>query len=119
MCGALGTDRLNSWSRLNCAENSLYEYYLNYILHKKKDREDSIYVVTGGLSHEILEKFYGKEIKYTDMINEFKDGWIMAFEMADLKFIRNDSERNKSLGNKYYYDLCNFFSTHEIITQKM
>lgn len=36
MCGALGTDRLNSWSRLNCAENSLYEYYLNYIYIKKR-----------------------------------------------------------------------------------
>ena len=62
MCEALGVDRLNSWSRVNCIHNSLYEYLLKYILHKKEDRADSIYVVTGGLSHEILEKFYGKEM---------------------------------------------------------
>lgn len=119
MCGALGVDRMNSWSRVNCVHNSLYEYYLKYILHKKEDRSDSIYVVTGGLSHEILEKFYGKEISYEEMINEFDDGWMMAFDVADLKFVRGDSKRNNNIANKYYYDLYNFFSTHEIITQKM
>lgn len=119
MCGALGVDRMNSWSRVNCIHNSLYEYYLKYILHKKEDRSDSIYVVTGGLSHEILEKFYGKEISYEEMINEFDDGWMLAFDVADLKFVRGDSKRNNNIANKYYYDLYNFFSTHEIITQKM
>lgn len=119
MCGALGVDRMNSWSRVNCVHNSLYEYYLKYILHKKEDRSDSIYVITGGLSHEILEKFYGKEISYEEMINEFDDGWMMAFDVADLKFVRGDSKRNNNIANKYYYDLYNFFSTHEIITQKM
>lgn len=119
MCGALGVDRMNSWSRVNCVHNSLYEYYLKYILHKKEDRSDSIYVVTGGLSHEILEKFYGKEISYEEMINEFDDGWMLAFDVTDLKFVRGDSKRNNNIANKYYYDLYNFFSTHEIITQKM
>lgn len=119
MCGALGVDRMNSWSRVNCVHNSLYEYYLKYILHKKEDRSDSIYVVTGGLSHEILEKFYGKEISYEEMINEFDDGWMLAFNVADLKFVRGDSKRNNNIANKYYYDLYNFFNTHEIITQKM
>lgn len=119
MCGALGVDRMNSWSRVNCVHNSLYEYYLKYILHKKEDRSDNIYVVTGGLSHEILEKFYGKEISYEEMINEFDDGWMLAFDVADLKFVRGDSKRNNNIANKYYYDLYNFFNTHEIITQKM
>lgn len=119
MCGALGVDRMNSWSRVNCVHNSLYEYYLKYILHKKEDRSDSIYVVIGGLSHEILEKFYGKEISYEEMINEFDDGWMLAFDVADLKFVRGDSKRNNNIANKYYYDLYNFFNTHEIITQKM
>ena len=119
MCEALGVDRLNSWSRVNCIHNSLYEYLLKYILHKKEDRADSIYVVTGGLSHEILEKFYGKEISYADMVNEFEDGWTIAFDMADLKFVRSDSERNNNIANKYYYDLKNFFSTHEPITSQM
>lgn len=69
LCEALGTDRLNSWSRVNCVHNSLYEYYLKYILHKEEDRADSIYVVTGGLSHNTLEDFYGNKIKYEDMVD--------------------------------------------------
>lgn len=119
LCGALGTDRLNSWSRVNCVHNSLYEYYLKYILHEKEDRSDSIYVVTGGLSHTILERFYGKEIKYEDMVNEFDDGWVLAFNVSELKFVRGDGRRNQSIADKYYYDLQNFFTTHEVITDHM
>ena len=104
LCETLGTDRLNSWSRVNCVHNSLYEYLLKYILHKPEDRDDSIYKITGGISHNILEKFYSGEIKYEDMIDEFEDGWMAAFEIAGLKFNRSDSERNKSIADKYYYD---------------
>lgn len=119
MCGALGTDRLNSWSRVNCVHNSLYEYYLKYVLHKKEDRDDSIYKVTGGISHNIIEKFYGKEIKYNEMIDEFEDGWMTAFDIAELKFNRSDNVKNKNIADKYYYDLKHFFNNHEPITQKM
>ena len=119
LCETLGTDRLNSWSRVNCVHNSLYEYLLKYILHKPEDRDDSIYKITGGISHNILEKFYSGEIKYEDMIDEFEDGWMAAFEIAGLKFNRSDSERNKSIADKYYYDLKNFFQTHEVIQNDM
>lgn len=117
LCEALGTDRLNSWSGVNCVHNSLYEYYLKYILHKEEDRADSIYVVTGGLSHNTLEDFYGNKIKYEDMVDEFDDGWTLAFDVSELKFVRGDGERNKSIADKYYYDLRNFFTTHEVITE--
>ena len=40
MCEALKVDRLNSWSRVNCIHNSLYEYYLKYVLNKEEYRED-------------------------------------------------------------------------------
>lgn len=119
MCEALGTDRLNSWSRVNCIHNSLYEYYLKYILHKEEDRDDSIYKVTGGISHDILEKYYTAQIPYDAMVEEFEDGWTTAFDIAELKFVRGDGDRNKSIANKYYYDLKNFFSTHERIKDRI
>lgn len=119
MCEALKVDRLNSWSRVNCIHNSLYEYYLKYILHKEEDRDDSIYKVTGGISHDIIERFYTGEITYKNMLEEFEDGWVTAFDVAELKFVRGDGERNKSIAAKYYYDLKNFFSTHEVITDKI
>lgn len=117
LCEALGTDRLNSWSRVNCVHNSLYEYLLKYILHIKEDRDDSIYKVTGGISHDIMERFYTHELDYDKMAEEFDDGWMTAFDIAELKFVRGDGKRNQSIADKYYYDLKNFFETHEIITE--
>ena len=111
----LDTDRLNSWSRVNCVHNSLYEYYLKYVLHKKEDRDDSIYKVTGGVSHDILERFYGKEIGYEEMLPEFEEGWMTAFDIAGLKFDRSDSKKNNNIASKYYYDLQHFFKTHEAL----
>ena len=35
------------------------------------------------------------------MINEFDDGWMLAFDVADLKFVRGDSKRNNNIANKY------------------
>lgn len=117
LCEALGTDRLNSWSRVNCVHNSLYEYLLKYILHIKEDRDDSIYKVTGGISHDIMERFYTHELDYNKMAEEFDDGWMTAFDIAELKFVRGDGKRNQSIADKYYYDLKNFFETHEVITE--
>lgn len=117
LCEALKTDRLNSWSRVNCVHNSLYEYYLKYILHEKEDRDDSIYKVTGGISHDIMERFYTHELDYDKMAEEFDDGWMTAFDIAELKFVRGDGKRNQSIADKYYYDLKNFFETHEVITE--
>lgn len=117
LCEALGTDRLNSWSRVNCVHNSLYEYLLKYILHIKEDRDDSIYKVTGGISHDIMERFYTHELDYDKMAEEFDNGWMTAFDIAELKFVRGDGKRNQSIADKYYYDLKNFFETHEVITE--
>lgn len=115
----LGTDRLWSWSRVNSVHNSLYEYYLKYIKKEKEDRQDSIYVVTGGISHDIIEKFYSKEITKDQMIEEFEDGWTTAFDIGELKFNRSDSEKNNNIANKYYYDLQHFFKNHTVINKKI
>ena len=107
--------RIWSWSRFNSFHNSPYEYFLRYIKKEKEDRQDSIYVATGGISHNILEKFYQEKIDYENMLDEFKDGWTMAFDIADLKFNRTDEESNKKISDNYYADLEHFFSNHKVI----
>lgn len=104
--------RIWSWSKFNCFKTSSFEYYLKYIKHAKEDRQDCIYTSTGSLAHDIIEKFYTGKIKYEDMIGEFEDGWITLYNIAQLKFDRNNQEKNKSIGEKYYLDLQHFFKNH-------
>ena len=115
LCAKFKVDRLWSWSRMNCVHNSLYEYYLKHILHIKPDKNNSIYKVTGGMSHDIIERFYSDEITYHQMISEFEDVWLTAFTISELKFDRLDEDKNKRIADKYYYDLSSFFRTHKRI----
>lgn len=119
LCKKFNVDRLWSWSRVNCTHNSLYEYYLKYIAHEKEDRADSIYTVTGGISHDIIEKFYFGEITKEQMLEEFEDGWITAFDISELKFNRSDSEKNNDIADKYYKNLEHFFKNHTVLPQKV
>lgn len=111
--------RLWSWSRINTFMTSPYEYYLHYVLGKKEDNDNCAYAPIGGISHSILEKFYTNEIKYENMIGEFRDGWTTAIEIAELKFNRSDEEKNESIGNKYKEDLIHFFMHHNPIEEKV
>ena len=111
-------DRIWSWSKINCFHTSPYEYYLKYIMKAKEDRANSIYVTTGGLAHNILEKFYTNEIKYENMIDEFEDGWMVAVDIADLKFDRTDEEKNEKIKDKYYENLVHFFNNHTVLKNK-
>lgn len=113
-----GVDRIWSWSKINCFHTSPYEYYLKYIKKAKEDRVDSIYTTTGGLAHNILEKFYTNEIPYEKMIDEFEDGWVVAADIANLKFDRADEERNEKIKDKYYENLVHFFKNHTILKNK-
>lgn len=113
-----GVDRLWSWSRFNSYHNSPYEYFLKYIKNVPEDRQDCIYTVTGGMSHEIMENLYLGNIKYEDMDSEFEDAWMTA-GIAELKFDRNDSEKNKKIADKYYKNLKHFFNNHHTIPYKV
>lgn len=113
-----GCDRIWSWSKWDSFFNSPYEYYLKYIAKIPEDRTDCIYATTGTIAHDILEKFYSGELTYEEMIESFNDGWVAAYNIGDMKFDRNDEERNKKIGNKYYADLKHFFENHQKITYK-
>lgn len=113
-----GVNRLWSWSRFNSHHNSPYEYFLKYILNKPEDRQDCIYTVTGGMAHDIMESLYTHHIKYEEMDEEFEDAWTTA-NIAELKFDRNDEEKNKKIKHKYYECLKHFFKNHKVINHKM
>lgn len=110
---------LYSWSRVSCFMTSPYEYFLKYVLHKKEDVDNCAYAPLGGIAHSIIERYYGNEIKYEDMIQEFDDGWITAIDVADLKFDRNDEAKNDSIKNKYRENLEHFFRNHTVIDSKV
>lgn len=109
-------DTLYSWSRLETFRTSPYEYFLSYVLHKKSDREDSIYGALGGQVHDVLEKFYKGEIDFDSMIELFEDSWTTCYDIAQLRFVRSDNSKNESIAKKYKTDLQHFFKNHKKIS---
>ena len=73
ICNKFGIDTLWSWSRYHCYKQDRWEYFLKYILHKKEDRTNSIYCVSGGNVHDIIEQLYTGKIKYEDMPDLYED----------------------------------------------
>lgn len=113
-----GVSRIWSWSKWNCFHTSPYEYFLKYIQHAKEDRTDCIYTTTGGIAHDILERFYSGKLSYENMVDDFDDGWVTAFEIADMKFDRNSPEKNDKISQKYYENLRHFFVNHKVLENK-
>lgn len=110
-----GVNELWSWSKFDTFLTSPYSYYLKYILHKPEDRTDCSYATLGGICHSVIEDFYNDKIPYSEMIEQFEDGWVTAIDIADLKFDRNDEEKNKSISEKYKLNLEHFYRTHKKI----
>lgn len=109
---------LYSWSKYKKFKTSMYEYFLTYISDKNPDRETSIYGSSGGHSHNILEKYYKKEIEYKDLILEFEDAWT-TLEIADLKFDRTNEEKDAKIRQNYVENLRHFFKNHNPIKSKI
>lgn len=110
-----GVSRLWSWSRVNCFQTSKYEYFLKYVLHEKEDNTNCVYAPMGSICHQIIEDFYNGDISYDDMFDKFEDGWLTSIDIADLKFDRNDEEKNAKIAGKYKFDLQHFFKHHRKI----
>lgn len=113
-----GVSELWSWSKLDTAIISPYLFYLKYIRHVEEDRNDSAYAPMGSICHSALEAFYNGEIKYHDMLSHFEDGWLTAIDLADLKFDRNDPNKNANIARKYKENLLHFFSNHTKLKYK-
>ena len=114
-----GVDELYSWSKVNCFMTSPYEFYLQYILHKKPDIDNCAYAPLGGCVHQVIEDYYGGKISYEEMIENFEDSWITAIDIANLLFDRNDESKNNNIKNRYQEDLNHFFRHHIPIKNKV
>jgi len=114
----LDCDEIYSWSKYNQYKGDSYTFYLKYILKIPEDRKDSIYGVFGNASHDILEKYYNKEISYADMIEIFEEK-LFEFTIGNLKYDRSDEDKNKKIGNKYESCMRHFFKNHQRIPHKL
>ncbi len=114
ICNKLGTDTLWSWSRYHCYKQDRWEYYLKYILHEKEDRTNSIYCVSGGNVHDIIENLYTGKIQYEDMPEAYEDS-LFTMNCAELKYNRSDSEKNDAIADKYENCIRHFFRNHKMI----
>ena len=103
-----GVSILWSWSRIQSYVTSHYEYYLKYVLHKKEDISNCAYAPCGSLAHDCVERYYNGE-----------DGWLTNIDIADLKFDRNDSDKNESIKKKYKYDIEHFLKNHNCMADKV
>lgn len=116
LCKKLNVDILDSWSKYHCYKQDKWEAFLKYVLHKKEDRTNGIYAVSGGYCHDIIEKLYSGEIEYKDMINMYEDS-LLTMNIAELKYDRNDAEKNEKIANKYESCIRHFFKNHNVIKQ--
>lgn len=114
ICNALNVDRLWSWSRYHCYKQDCYEYYLKYVIKKEEDRKNSIYAVSGSHCHDIIENLYSNKIKYKDMIDAYEDS-LLTMNIAELKYDRNDADKNEKISNKYENCMRHFFKNHIMI----
>lgn len=112
ICDKYKVDTLWSWSRYNTYKTDSYSYYLKYVKNIKEDRKDSIYSVSGGYCHDILEKYYNGTINQIEMINEYEDS-LMLMAIADYKYDRTDDDKNELIANKYENCIKHFFRHHK------
>lgn len=116
ICKQLNVKTLDSWSKYHCYKQDHWEAFLKYILHEKEDRNNGIYAVSGGYCHDIIEKLYSGQIKYEDMIGLYEDS-LLTMNIAELKYDRNDAEKNEKIANKYENCVRHFFKNHNVIKQ--
>lgn len=109
-----GVDELYSWSKYHTYKTDPYGYLLKYIL-KKKESKTSIYAVSGGNVHDILERFYANEITYEQMLTEY-EAKLFEMNLAELKYNRSDEDSNKKIADKYENCIRHFFQNHIVIT---
>lgn len=107
-----------SWSRYNSYKNDPYGYMLRYIKKIPPVRKDVRWGSSGGACHNIIEKFYSKEITYDEMITLFEEE-LFTMDMAELKYHRKDAEKNEKMAEKYEENIRLFFLNHEPIKYKM
>lgn len=113
-----GVDIIYSWSRYNKYKNDPYGYMLGYIKKIPEVKKDSIWGESGGICHDILERFYLKEIQYEDMLTEYETK-LFEMQMKELKYNRTDEDSNDKIATKYEDSIRHFFSNYKPLISKV
>ncbi|WP_075810290.1 PD-(D/E)XK nuclease family protein (plasmid) [Clostridium perfringens] len=106
-----------SWSKYNSYKIDQFGWYLKYIKHLKETKT-SIYSVSGGACHDIIERYYQKEITYDQMIEEYEAA-LVEMNMDELKYNRKDEKANDKIANTYENSIRHFFKNHVPIEGKV
>ena len=114
----LGIETLWSWSRFHSYCVDPYGYLLKYIKKVPELKKDSIWGVSGGIAHSILEDYYTNKLKYEEMISEYENQ-LFAMNSMELKYNRVDAEANRNTGDKYENCLRHFFTHYKPIENKV
>lgn len=110
-------ETLWSWSRFNTYKTDPYSYMLKYI-KRIPETKSSIYGVSGGGCHDIIERYYKGEIKHSEMPNAYEN-LLFEMNMQELKYNRKDEIANKKIADKYEECARLFFKQHIPIKTKM
>jgi len=112
-------EELWSYSRLDTFHTSPYLFFLKYVKHEQPKKDIvSPYGIIGGAVHSVLEKYYNGEIKYGDMLEEFRTEYMTQIELFGLKFNNVDEKLNQSIAMKYKTDLEHFFENYKPVDTK-
>ncbi len=107
-----------SWSRYNSYHNDPYGYMLKYIKHVPEQIKDSIWGISGGIVHDIIEDYYEKKITYYDMIDVYKEK-IFEMDSMGLKYNRSNKELNDKTAKKYEDSIKHFFTHYVPLKRKV
>lgn len=105
-----------SYSRLSTYHNCKHEYLLARIL--KKENEQNLYGLLGGISHDILQDLYEDKITYADMIKRFETDFL-DIEISDIYKFSADEDKNESMKSKYKKCMVHFFNNHKPVQSKV
>ncbi|MDD4036653.1 MAG: PD-(D/E)XK nuclease family protein [Bacilli bacterium] len=82
-----------------------------------EDRNDSIYNVSGTISHESMEEFYKGKLNHQKMLKLYEDK-LFEFNTMGLLYDRTDKDKNEKIAKKYEDCMRHFFLNHKRITNK-
>ncbi|MGL4792444.1 MAG: PD-(D/E)XK nuclease family protein [Aeromonas jandaei] len=114
-----------SISRKGAGDGCLYEYFLSYCKGNKDaegkriiESEPNVYGACGGASHDIVEKFYRKELKFEELATEYAKEFLRITTIEHnpivnkngLAFPLGDNEKNN-----YYNNMMHFFKNHNVV----
>lgn len=98
-----------SISRLNSANQCMYEYYQTYILRQRGI--SGVYGEVGGIVHDDIESIYKGELEKSDFPDKLEAS-LIEMELKGIKFPSDDIRRN------YTNDVLHFASNFKLLDGK-